>query len=57
MCVSERLTAQKFSEKETSWIIAIIDKDSVKIEDKDKAGWREVSSLYKGIKQSCEALK
>lgn len=57
MCVSERITAQKLSDKETSWVIAIIEKDSIKVEDKDKARWREVSGIYKGIKQSCEALK
>jgi Metal-sensitive transcriptional repressor len=57
MCVSKRVAAQGYSEKETNWIIAMIEKDSLKIEEGDKERWREVSKIFSGIKQGCEAEK
>lgn len=57
MCVSERVAAQKFTEKEVGWIIAMIEKDSIEVPDGDKERWREVSKAYYAIREGCEASK
>lgn len=58
MCISDRIDAQKFTEQETSWVIALIEKESVKdLTENEKTRWKEVSKTFWGIKRGCEAKK
>ena len=55
-CVSDRIAAQKFTERETSWVIALIEKESVKdLTESEKVRWKEVSQTFWSIKRGCES--
>jgi hypothetical protein len=57
-CISDRISAQKFSEKETTWVITLLKKKTIKdVPDSEQERLKEVSGTFWGIKRGCEALK